>query len=97
MIVSPADLINGSFELFGSIFNCINIKRIIRDKRLDGVSWVPTMFFTTWGFWNLYYYPSPHQMISFVGGLGIVISNFTWLYFVWYYHVKASRNEINKS
>lgn len=90
MIVSPADLVNGSFELFGGLFNCINIKRIIRDKKLDGVSWIPTTFFTLWGLWNLEYYPSLHQTFSFIGGLGIVLSNFVWLYFVWYYHGKAT-------
>jgi hypothetical protein len=46
---------------------------------VKGVHWIPTGFFTAWGFWNLYYYPHLDQWLSFFGGLFIVAGNFSWL------------------
>lgn len=69
-----ADLVNGLFELFGGLLLALNCFRLYRDKRLAGVSIIPTTFYALWGYWNLFYYPSLHQWMSFVGGLGVVIT-----------------------
>lgn len=45
----------------------------------EGVSLLSTSFFTGWGLWNLYYYPSLGQMLSFEGGVAIVLTNIIWL------------------
>jgi len=79
------DLINGSFELFGGILLLLNVRRIIIDKSVAGISWLPVCFFTLWGIWNLYYYPSLNQWFSFIGGLSIVIVNIVWLSLVFKY------------
>jgi hypothetical protein len=86
------DLINGCFELFGGLLFIINIVKLIKDKKINGVSWVPTMFFTLWGAWNLHYYPSLGQMYSFWGGVIIFIVNFIWLILVFYYKFKEKNN-----
>ena len=52
-----ADYINGSFEVLAGLFVLLNVRRILRDKTVRGVSILPTAFFTLWGFWNMYYYP----------------------------------------
>ena len=80
-----ADIINGSFELLGAFFLMLNVKQLYKDKKLNGVHWLPTVFFTSWGFWNLYYYPSLNQWFSFYGGLCIVIVNTFWLLQIIYY------------
>lgn len=73
------DLVNGAFELFGGAFNWLNVAALLRDKKLRGVSPLPTIVFTTWGFWNLFYYPHLDQWLSFAGGLVIVTANLVWV------------------
>jgi hypothetical protein len=63
------DVLNGIFELVGSLFILLNVKRVLRDKRVLGFDWRVMLFFTSWGFWNLYYYPHLDQWFSFVGGV----------------------------
>jgi len=82
-----ADLINGGFELAGGAFITLSVVKLWREKRVRGVSYVHAAFFSSWGFWNLYYYPSLDQWASFVGGVGIVTMNTIWLaqliYYTW--------------
>jgi len=79
------DLINGGFELFGGVLLILNVRRILIDKAVAGVSWMPVFFFTSWGVWNLYYYPSLNQWFSFAGGCLIVVVNALWLALVFKY------------
>ena len=79
------DLINGAFELLGGCLLMLNVRRITADKAISGVSWLPVFFFTAWGIWNLYYYPSLNQWFSFTGGCLIVVVNAIWLGLVLYY------------
>lgn len=85
------DMINGSFELMGAFFLLLNVRQLYRDKELNGVHWAPTLFFSTWGVWNLYYYPSLGQWYSFAGGLAIVCINTFWLgQIAWYAKIKPA-------
>jgi hypothetical protein len=72
------DQINGAFEFGGSLVYLLNVRRLIRDKAVRGVSWIPQGFFTAWGVWNLYYYPNLNQWWSFSGGLCLVLINLVW-------------------
>jgi hypothetical protein len=74
-----ADVVNGSFELLGGFMLWQNVRAIRRDKAVRGVRILPTAFFTLWGIWNLYFYPSLGQWASFVGGLNIVVANLIWV------------------
>lgn len=87
-MIHISDLINGLFELLGGFALWQNVTRIKRDKQCRGVNWQVTMFFFIWGLWNLFYYPSLSQWLSFLGGLNIVAANAFWLY----YAVKYRRN-----
>lgn len=82
------DIINGLFELVAGILFIINIVKLVKDKEVKGVSWIPTLFFTLWGAWNLHYYPSLNQWFSFAGGIFIFITNLTWIILVFYYNGK---------
>jgi hypothetical protein len=75
------DLINGAFETLGGVSAWGNVRRIRADKMVKGVDWRFTLFFSLWGIWNLYYYPSLDQWASFAGGLVIVLGNVAWVYF----------------
>lgn len=84
MITVP-DLINAGFEFFGGALNYLNVRALQRDKKVAGVSVVPTTFFSAWGLWNLYYYPHLGQWLSFTGGLVIVSVNIWWVVLAIYY------------
>jgi hypothetical protein len=79
------DLINGLFELVGGILNWMNVVRLFKDKDIKGVYYPAWIFFAVWGLWNLYYYPSLDQWMSFVGGLIITSANVVWVILALYY------------
>jgi hypothetical protein len=85
------DLINGGFEILGAPFIFLSIIKLFRDKEVKGINWMHVSFFTAWGFWNLFYYPHLGQWCSFLGGLGIVISNSIWLGMLFYYLRRSKR------
>jgi hypothetical protein len=53
-----ADIINGCFEAAGGIAQVGNCVALYKDKKIRGVSIYATLLFTSWGYWNLYLYPS---------------------------------------
>lgn len=84
MIHTP-DLINGVYECFGSLFIAMSIAKLHREKIVRGVSWIHIGFYATWGYWNLFYYPHLGQWVSFIGGIGVVVTNTIWLAQMIYY------------
>lgn len=79
------DMINGTFELVSGLLFILNIRILLKDKAVKGISLIPTIFFTTWGFWNLFYYSNLDQWFSFYGGIFLVSTNATWLALAIYY------------
>jgi hypothetical protein len=43
------------------------------------VYWPTSLFFTSWGVWNLYYYPSLGQWLSFAAGIALCLGNIAWV------------------
>lgn len=80
-----ADIINSFFEGGLALMLTLNIRALLKSKRVEGASLWPSLFVTIWGFWNLAYYPHLHQWASFAGGVGVVIGNSTWLALAVYY------------
>jgi hypothetical protein len=62
------DTINAVFEGGGACLLCLNVRRLWRDKTLQGVSLFPTIWWNIWGFWNVYYYAALSQPASFWAG-----------------------------
>lgn len=79
------DFINGAFELLGAVAIFGHVWRLWKDKAVKGVSIVAVAFFSSWGFWNLYYYPHLDQWVSFIGGVAIVLGNCVWVAGLLYY------------
>lgn len=79
------DIVNGSFELLGGLFLLLNCVILCRDKQVRGVSVWPFVFYSLWGFWNLWYYPSLGQWFSFFGGIVVVSANAVWVLLHWYF------------
>ena len=73
------DWINGGFELIGAYFIWINAYMLHKDKEIKGVYWPAWAFFAVWGLWNLYYYPSLDQYVSFYAGIVLVSGNIVWV------------------
>lgn len=88
--MSIPDLINGTYELCGGFFLLANCFKLIKDKEVKGISIISILFFTSWGYWNLYYYPSLNQWFSFAGGILIVTANTWWVIMAIYYRRKKS-------
>lgn len=73
------DLINGVFELGGGLMSWVNFKRLLRDKKVKGVDWRITGFWSLWGTWNLAFYPLLGQWASAIGGVFLVAGNTAWV------------------
>ena len=84
-LTSLPDLANAIFEGLGAFVIFLNVKRILKDKQVKGFDWRVMLFFTLWGYWNLYYYPHLDQWLSFTAGLGIVVSNTIYTVLLVYY------------
>jgi uncharacterized membrane protein YfcA len=82
------DLINGLFEFIGGLSVLNNCRILFRDKQVKGVSIFSTVFFTSWGFFNLWYYPSLDQWMSFAGGLIICVANALWIFLAAHYRIE---------
>ena len=73
------DFINGFiFELLGAVVVWLNVRTLMRDRVVAGVSWWAFAFFVAWGCWNMYYYPHLGQWASFIGAVLVVLANLTW-------------------
>ena len=82
------DLINGTFEAVGAIMCWANVYKLYKDKAVRGVLVGVQVFFSLWGFWNLYYYPSLGQWASFAGGVVLVSGNAAWCVLAYRYSKK---------
>jgi hypothetical protein len=90
------DYINGIFETAGSLFILMSIAKLRREKMVKGVDWKHIAFFTIWGFWNMYYYPSLNQLMSFYGGIAIVVTNAVWVCMMIYYNKRQKEGRYGK-
>ena len=57
----------------------LNVRRLHLDKMVRGVAAAPIAVFSTWGIWNLYYYPHLEQWVSFAAGVLLAVGNTTWV------------------
>jgi hypothetical protein len=88
MMRVTADMMNGFFEGGGALLLLLNIHRLMKDKKISGISVAPVIFWTAWGWWNCYYYPHLNQWFSFAGGVGVAVMNSVWIALALYYHRK---------
>jgi len=79
------DLINAFFEFGGAIAILNHCRVLYKDKAVNGISILSTVFFTAWGIWNIWYYPSLEQWWSFIGGLAITFANLLWVFLLVHY------------
>lgn len=85
------DLINGTYEVLGGLLVLNHCRAVLRDRAVAGVSILSVAVFTTWGFWNLFYYPSLGQWASFAGGVVILIANALWVSLLWRFRTRKPK------
>jgi hypothetical protein len=73
------DIINSIFELCGGYLSWLNTAKLYKDKLVKGVYWPIWIFFSVWGLWNLYYYPSVGHSLSLWAGVFLASGNIAWL------------------
>lgn len=73
------DIGNALFEGLGAIFIWRSVRQLWRDREIKGVYWPAWIFYSAWGLWNLYYYPSLGQWYSFLAGVVLVSGNICWV------------------
>lgn len=88
-----ADPINALFELVGAAFLMLNVRRLLIDRDLKGVSPWPTAFFSLWGIWNLYFYAAVDAPLSWWAGLLLCTVNAIWLCGVFGLYVEKHAQE----
>lgn len=79
------DVINGLFEIGGAIAISFSIRRVLKDKAVKGISWAMVLFFSTWGVWNLYFYPHLDQWFSLAGGILLIAAQLVYAALLIYY------------
>lgn len=79
------DFINGLFEVFGSVFVWANAWAMRRSKHAWGPSVVAALFFTVWGYWNLFFYSHYDLWVSWAGGIPLVLGSTVWVGLAAYY------------
>jgi hypothetical protein len=83
---------NALNEMGAAFFAFLNVRALYRAKRVEGVHWAAWGFYSYWGIANLVVYPANGMVVSFYGGIPVVIFNLIWLALVWRYR-KPINNE----
>lgn len=83
--MSLPDLINGCFEAGGTLAVLASIQRLRRDREVKGVAWFMVAFFTTWGYWNTFYYSHLDQWFSWSAGIVLASVNTVYLWMLIHY------------
>jgi hypothetical protein len=91
------DQINALLIFIGSLMVFKSCYIVYRDKVVRGVSLLANLYFTSWGMWNIYYFPHLHQFWSFSAEMCICTANILWLFLMLYYKQKEkTRNSYGK-
>ncbi len=69
------DIVNAIFEGLGCLFVLNHCRVLLREKKVAGLSIISTIFFNSWGFWNIFYYWHLSQVYSWSAGVALTIAN----------------------
>lgn len=86
------DLGNAIFEAGGAILLWLNVRALLKDKQLRGVVLLPTLWYQTWGAWNLWYYHAIGQHLSWYAGFGVFAANSVWVGLALYFRFRKPRS-----
>lgn len=93
-MLESVDIITSMFQFGAALFLLDNIRAILRDKDLKGVSIGMIVFFTLWGYWGIFMFYSLAQPLSMWTNVGIAAAYTVWLGMAIVYKFKA-RNAVS--
>lgn len=76
------DAMNAIFEFGGALAVLPSILSILKSKQSQGIAVSTALFFTSWGLWNLFYYPFLDQPLSTLGAMVLSAVNIVWLFLI---------------
>lgn len=79
------DLVNGIFGVLGGLFIALSIAKLYQEKTVRGVSIVYVAFFTTWSWYQVYFFTTVNFWWSWAGAVGMMTANAIWLCQMVYY------------
>lgn len=91
------DLINAGFEFGAAVAILNHCRHLYRQKQVHGVSIASTVFFMLWGGWNIYYYPSLDQGLSFTAGLLVFCANALWVLMLIHYVNRDAEQALDRA
>jgi hypothetical protein len=74
------DLVNGSLEVACSVMLWFDVRALVRDRSVQGVSLLARFFFWGWSIWNLWWYPHLGQTLSFAGAVAVMLPQTIWVF-----------------
>ncbi len=74
------DIVNALYEAGASIAVLNHCRVLSAQKKVHGMSIASVVFFTSWGFWNMYYYHSLGQTFSWAAGFLVCAANCYYVY-----------------
>ena len=77
--MSLPDAVNSAYEGLGALMVLLNIRQVLRDRQVRGMHLGALLFFTSWGYWNLFYYAHLAQWLSWTCGCLLALANTIWL------------------
>jgi hypothetical protein len=81
----PLDLITSLFQIGAVIFLLDNIRMLLKDRQLKGVSIGMIFFFTLWGYWGIYMFHMLKQTFSMWTNVAIAVAYTVWLTLAFYF------------
>lgn len=79
MTLQSIDFLNAVFEGAAVIVAIINIRKILKDKCIHGITVISQVFYLIWAFWNVFFYFSYDTMFSFVAAALIALTYVVWM------------------
>lgn len=85
MSETTMDLVNSVFESASIFVILMNIRKLISDKHISGITIFSQFFYYTWAIWNVYFYYAWGTFFSYWAALILAAVNTVWVLLVLYY------------
>lgn len=83
------DFTSAAFTVGAALFLLLNIRQMLVDRSLKGVSVYTIAYFTAWGYWGIFlFYAMPNMVLTFVASVILAIAYSVWLGLAIYYKRK---------
>lgn len=86
MDMKTVDDITGMFQFGASIFILMNIRSLIKSKRMLGISIFTIIFYNIWDLWGIYMFYRIGNTVSMWTAIVISCVYVTWSLLVFYYN-----------